>query len=388
MIISLTVALAVSFLLYVCIFGGSSTGFIGKLHRLLVRCECFGLCFGRRCARFLASTEEVCCGRPNPLLQLFYLSLVLGGFYLFLLSTRQYMDNPRLAHYHSYAPYPAVGVAIATFVAASFSDPGTITPANLHRFSREPFDGVLYRPKMCPSCMLPRPARSKHCSICNKCVSRFDHHCPWINTCVGERNYRWFLLFLLYHAMLCFYSAFLHGTILAFLAYDHHRLHEAYYIDAQGQHQAVTWSQALQYLMLHHQMVIAVGAFCLVIAIALLGFWGYHLWLVRCGTTTNESFKWADVVSSLARQQGVPRRLAKLPLNRYNLGFVQNVACVVCPLSSRPADGFAPAREAGGALTTLVNSAEPAHGPAAGTDDRSLDDSDEELVEPAALHED
>lgn len=148
MIISLTVALAVSFLLYVCIFGGSSTGFIGKLHRLLVRCECFGLCFGRRCAHFLSRSEEVCCGRPNPLLQLFYLSLVLGGFYLFLLSTRQYMDNPRLAHYHSYAPYPAVGVAIATFVAASFSDPGTITPANLHRFSREPFDGVLYRPKM------------------------------------------------------------------------------------------------------------------------------------------------------------------------------------------------------------------------------------------------
>ena len=148
MIISLTAALAVSFLLYVCIFGGSSTGFIGKLHRLLVRCECFGLCFGRRCAHFLSRSEEVCCGRPNPLLQLFYLSLVLGGFYLFLLSTRQYMDNPRLAHYHSYAPYPAVGVAIATFVAASFSDPGTITPANLHRFSREPFDGVLYRPKM------------------------------------------------------------------------------------------------------------------------------------------------------------------------------------------------------------------------------------------------
>lgn len=42
----------------------------------------------------------------------------------------------------------------------------------------------------------PRLARSKHCSLCRGCIARFDHHCAWLNQCVGEENYRYFIGFL------------------------------------------------------------------------------------------------------------------------------------------------------------------------------------------------
>jgi len=45
--------------------------------------------------------------------------------------------------------------------------------------------------RICQYCNLPRSMKitTKHCHICNKCVSHFDHHCLWLNTCIGAKNY-------------------------------------------------------------------------------------------------------------------------------------------------------------------------------------------------------
>ena len=50
----------------------------------------------------------------------------------------------------------------------------------------------------CDKCQAWKPMRAHHCSICNKCVLKMDHHCPWVGTCIAYHNYKAFILFTTY----------------------------------------------------------------------------------------------------------------------------------------------------------------------------------------------
>eukprot|EP00808_Paulinella_micropora_P010308 g60341.t1 len=68
-------------------------------------------------------------------------------------------------------------------------------------------EGQAYR--FCRKCNVVKPMRAHHCSVCKRCVLKMDHHCPWVNACVGWRNHKHFLLFLFHlNAASLFYLIF------------------------------------------------------------------------------------------------------------------------------------------------------------------------------------
>ncbi len=107
-----------------------------------------------------------------------------------------------------------LGLCLYLHVYCVFSDPGCI-PKNLPKY-KSSFDLPVCQ--KCPGRPL-KPLRAHHCRTCRGCIFKMDHHCRWINMCVGYRNQKHFVLFLLYSAASsvvllasCCYGIYLYTT--------------------------------------------------------------------------------------------------------------------------------------------------------------------------------
>ncbi|XP_021302654.1 probable protein S-acyltransferase 16 isoform X4 [Sorghum bicolor] len=100
---------------------------------------------------------------------------------------------------------------LATYAVAVRRDPGRVPPgfvpdvedaeSTVHEIKRK--GGDL---RYCQKCCHYKPPRAHHCRVCKRCVLKMDHHCIWINNCVGHENYKIFLVFVLYAVVASFYA--------------------------------------------------------------------------------------------------------------------------------------------------------------------------------------
>ena len=250
----------------------------------------------------ILSAGEFFVFKRHPIVQIAYVALVMGGFGTFVAYGYPHMPNLFMAGYHKYLGAVVFAACVVTFVAASVVDPGIITPANAGAYGRlYPVDDIMYELRDCATCKLTKPARSKHCRVCNHCVARFDHHCIWLNTCVGERNYRWFLAYLVCNTVLLAYGTAACLSVLG-THYIQSRLGEATFVHkVTGERTAPSIIILLQYMLYMEGPIMGVLLLCVVMGIVLLGFTGYHLTLALTNFTTNETVKWNDAQEAHAR---------------------------------------------------------------------------------------
>ncbi|THV53571.1 hypothetical protein BGAL_0047g00230 [Botrytis galanthina] len=174
-----------------------------------------------------------------------------------------------------------------SYTAAVFTSPGTTTAAN-HGYSALPThnpvatnftvksNGEL---RYCKKCQARKPDRTHHCSTCGICVLKMDHHCPWLATCVGLRNYKAFLLFLIYTTLFCFLCFAVSGTWVW-----REILSDGEYTDSL--------------LPVNYVMLVVISG---IIGLVLAGFTGWHILLSSRGQTTIECLEKTRYLSPLRK---------------------------------------------------------------------------------------
>eukprot|EP00922_Rhytidocystis_sp_ex-Travisia-forbesii_P027163 GHVS01039846.1.p1 GENE.GHVS01039846.1~~GHVS01039846.1.p1 ORF type:complete len:214 (-),score=11.24 GHVS01039846.1:269-910(-) len=137
------------------------------------------------------------------------------------------------------------------------------------------------------TCLLFRQPRSKHCVYCDNCVLKFDHHCPWVSNCVGLRNYRYFVCFVLSITLL---SCYLLGLDLLG-AVDFTRNRAAAKRAEEGRGKNFVSGEDIIETMITHPMITFLMCFLTCVACPLVNLSLFHCYLVAKNLTTNEEIK-------------------------------------------------------------------------------------------------
>ena len=97
-----------------------------------------------------------------------------------------------------------------SFILIHLSDPGIVN-SNIFLSWLEMVENKFYINNYCPYCKCQKTIKVKHCHISKKCINGFDHHCNWIDNCIGEQNigrFIFFILMIISNLIFSYYIAF------------------------------------------------------------------------------------------------------------------------------------------------------------------------------------
>ncbi|KAJ2661164.1 palmitoyltransferase swf1 [Coemansia sp. RSA 1200] len=241
-------------------------------------------------------------GRRTAVFQTMAVGLYWAGLAIFAVQAAPLIPNRYVGRWHWVPILATLGVNMASYTAACAADPGVVTPANEDSaVDAFPYDRLLYFPnKACRTCHTRKPARSKHCSVCGCCVQMLDHHCIWLNNCVGLRNVRWFLTFLASFAVVCTYGTYLLGSVLLEIRAQRGLDRMTVWDDDLGRAEQVSLTTSLLYVLDDSPLLAVVTVLLAVLTPAIAIFFVYQVRISACGYTTNEETKWLNVADAVA----------------------------------------------------------------------------------------
>jgi palmitoyltransferase ZDHHC4 len=245
-------------------------------------------------------------------MQIFFLSLVSAAAGLFVPSSWPFLTVFQRFMVLALVPQPYVWTLLCN--RSTPNSPHIITHAShADNMVQYPYDYKLFHPNVvCRTCNFIKPARSKHCSLCQACVARSDHHCIWVNNCVGRGNYKYFLGLLAGTSALLSYGAWLAYSTLKPQVEAHWRTYPDWHVPTPGSPQFLAENEGkgtLGFAMARGEYYLdvlatalieggvgrgGVGLLCFLTAALPASLFGYHMYLIWLGATTNESGKWSD----------------------------------------------------------------------------------------------